>query len=117
MYRVSELTYAVDFLANHDSADLEGQVGFLSSGAADGTPEFAKLPVTEYCVEHVDRPFAPYISCNGPEASPRNTPADPTCMCDVYPDRMIALETKATMDRACGPTVELPDGTHKCALP
>ena len=63
MYRVSELTYAVDFLANHDSADLEGQIAFLSSGAPDGRPEFSRLPVTEYCVEHLDRPFAEYISC------------------------------------------------------
>jgi hypothetical protein len=79
VYRVSELIYEVDFLANHDSADLQGQTAFLSSGSADGTPAFARLPVTEYCVEHVDRPFAPYISCNGPEASPRRRPTPRAC--------------------------------------
>jgi hypothetical protein len=32
MYRVSEFTYEVDFLANHNSASSEGQVAFLSNG-------------------------------------------------------------------------------------
>lgn len=112
MYRVSELTYEVDFLANHDSADALGQVAFLSSGAQDGTAAFAKEPVTEYCVEHLDRPWAPYVSCNGPEAKPRNDPSDPTCMCDVYADRMIGLQTRTQMDAACGKSPTKKDGTH-----
>jgi hypothetical protein len=112
MFRVSEFTYDVDFLPNHNSADLDGQVAFLSSGAPDGVPEFSQLPITEYCVEHLDRPFAEYISCNGPEASPRNTPSDPICICNVYADRMIGLQNVSTMDAACGPTVERADGTH-----
>lgn len=60
-----------------------GQVAYLSAGAPDGLDQFGQQPVTEYCVEHLERDWAPYISCNDPEAAPRNTPADPTCMCQV----------------------------------
>ena len=83
MYRVSEMTSEIDFLPNHDSADIEGQVAYLSAGAPDGLDVFGRQPVIEYCVEHLEREWTPYISCNGPEASPRNSPADPTCMCQV----------------------------------
>jgi hypothetical protein len=102
MYRVSELTYEIDFLSNHNAADLRGSVAFLSSGSPDGAPAFSKVPVTEYCVEHLDSPWAPYVSCNGPEAGNRSTPMDPICICDVYADRMIALESMSTMDYSCG---------------
>lgn len=103
VYRVSEETDDIDYLTNHNSADADGIVAFLSDGAADGTPAFAAQPVTEYCIEHVDRIFADYVSCNGPEASPRNNMSDPICICDVYADRMISLQTKAEMLVSCGP--------------
>jgi hypothetical protein len=47
-------------------------------------------------------PFAPYISCNGPEAYPRTHPSDPLCICDVYADRLIALQPEAEVEAACG---------------
>jgi hypothetical protein len=112
MYRVSERTYEIDFLSNHNAGDLQGEVAFLSSGSPDGAPAFAKVPVTEYCVEHISGSFAPYISCNGPEAGKRNTPENPICICDVYADRMISLESMAEMDNSCGKSPTRPDGTH-----
>ena len=91
-------------------------------------------PITKYCVEHVLPPqslttsnhhqaqkdfslpsdvFADYISCNGPEAEPRTHPEDPLCICEVFADRMIALQTAAEMDAACGKAVVDPTtGTH-----
>lgn len=52
------------------------------------------------------------MSCNGPEAAPRNSPADPVCICDVYADRMIALQPKAEFSQACAPPVWSRDGSH-----
>jgi hypothetical protein len=92
-----------------------GQCAFLTSTNDNLFFQLAKSPVTRYCVEHEDTSstgFAPYISCNGPEAKPRNDPADPICICDVYADRMIALQSKTEMDGACGPGVMHSDGTH-----
>lgn len=104
MYRVSEYLYEVDFLANHNSADLDGQTAFLTSTNDNDFFKLALSPVTRYCVEHIAPTatplgtFAPYVSCNGPEAEPRNDPKDPMCICDVYADRMIALQTAKEMN-------------------
>ena len=49
--------------------------------------------------------WAPYVSCNAPEAKPRNTPEDPICICMCYADRLIALQPKGTIERHCGPPV------------
>jgi hypothetical protein len=108
MVRVSEYINEVDFLPNHNSADLYGQVAFLTNTNDDLFFNVTQNPpVTFYCVEHVDPAlvggWADYISCNGPEADPYNSPEDPICICDVWPDRMIGLQTKAVMDAACGP--------------
>jgi len=106
VYRVSDSAdeaYDIDYLTNHNSADLNGSVAFLSDGASDGALVFARTPVTQYCVEHLDRPFAPYVSCGGPEASPRNNASDPTCICQVYADRMISLQySPAEVEATCG---------------
>jgi hypothetical protein len=100
MYRVSEYTYDIDYLRNHDSADMKGSAAFLTSTNDNEFFQLRAAPVAEYCVEHFDAPkadaeaagarvngFAPYVSCNGPEADPRSHPSDPMCICDVYADR------------------------------
>eukprot|EP00937_MAST-01D_sp_MAST-1D-sp2_P006342 g6342.t1 len=113
VYRVSDSKdegYDVDYLTNHNSADLNGSVAFFSDGASDGALVFSRTPVTQYCVEHLDRPFAPYVSCGGPEASPRNNASDPTCICQVFADRMIALRGRAEMRATCGTTEVGRDG-------
>jgi len=120
MYRVSEYTYEIDFLTNHNSADLEGQVAFLSSTNDNLFFQMTKSPITEYCVERLaaaggsggEAGFADYVSCNGPEADPRNDPADPICICNVFPDRMIGLQPSSEMDSACGAVQWASDGSH-----
>eukprot|EP00658_Telonema_sp_P-2_P065533 TRINITY_DN5474_c0_g2_i2.p1 TRINITY_DN5474_c0_g2~~TRINITY_DN5474_c0_g2_i2.p1 ORF type:complete len:217 (-),score=29.76 TRINITY_DN5474_c0_g2_i2:138-788(-) len=86
LYRVSEYTYEIDLLANHDSASASAQAGFLTATNDNDFFKLAKAPVTRYCIHRLEVPpgaggrvetFAPYISCNGPEAAPRNHPSDP----------------------------------------
>jgi len=110
VYRVSEYTYEVDLLDNHDSASHDAQAGFLTSTNDNDFFKLEKAPVTRYCVEHYTPQedemgrvtgYAPYVSCNGPEADPRNSPSDPLCICDVYPDRLIGLQNKSQMDSEC----------------
>lgn len=60
--------------------------------------------------------FADYISCNGPEAKPRNNREDPICICDVFADRMISLQTASEMDAACG-VAPLDPTTHTHGAP
>lgn len=121
MYRVSEYTYEVDLLRNHNSADFGGQAGFLTSTNDNDFFKLRFAPVTRYCVEHFAAPpnmsgrvpgFAPYVSCNGPEAEPRNRPEDPLCICDVYADRLIALQPASTMSAECNETTWGVNGTH-----
>jgi hypothetical protein len=94
------------------------QVAFLSSTNDNLFFQLNKSPVAAYCVERTPIPsgnnegFAEYVSCNGPEANPRNDPGDPICICNVFPDRMIALQTAAEMNQACGPVQWASDGSH-----
>jgi hypothetical protein len=123
MYRVSEYTYDIDYLRNHDSADLAGSAGFLTSTNDNLFFQLALAPVTQYCVQHVAvspsaaagriAGFAPYTSCNGPEAAPRTHPRDPLCICDVFPDRLIAQQSADQMAAECGAvTWNTTDSTH-----
>ena len=116
LYRVSEYTTEVDFLDNHNSASKEAQIGFLTSTNDNDFFKLAASPVTLYCVEHVNVTqvgrFAPYVSCNGPEARPRNDPKDPVCICDVYADRLIAQQPATQMNADCGAPTFNKDGTH-----
>lgn len=94
------------------------QVAFLSSTNDNLFFQMAKSPVTAYCVDRTPVPsgtnegFAEYVSCNGPEADPRNDPANPICICDVFPDRMIALQSSSEMTAACGEVQWAKDGSH-----
>eukprot|EP00729_Bicosta_minor_P009375 gene9375-21569_t len=68
MYRVSEYTYEIDFLENHNSASRQGQTAFLTSTNDNLFFQLSKSPVTLYCVEHElvedESGYAPYVSCN-----------------------------------------------------
>ena len=117
VYRVSEYTRQVDFLDNHNSGSLMGEALFLSN---DNDEDFYAVssPVTRYCIEH-DEPsttplggWAEYTSCNGPEAAPRNHPADPLCICFVYADRLIALQNASVVEAHCDAPVWAGDGSH-----
>eukprot|EP01065_Artemidia_motanka_P044843 TRINITY_DN6446_c0_g1_i1.p1 TRINITY_DN6446_c0_g1~~TRINITY_DN6446_c0_g1_i1.p1 ORF type:complete len:389 (+),score=24.83 TRINITY_DN6446_c0_g1_i1:110-1276(+) len=111
MWRVSENTYDIDLLSNHNAADYPGQVAFLS-GTNDGTFfQLSKVPVTEYCVEHADVPWASYISCNAPEAGTKNTHANPICICMVFADRMQAHQTTAEIGAHCDQQKSTGNGT------
>ncbi|EDQ84574.1 uncharacterized protein MONBRDRAFT_30128, partial [Monosiga brevicollis MX1] len=113
VYRVSEYTTEVDYLANHNSAGLAAQAAFLTNtNSALFFNVSLNPPVTEYCVaRQADLDFAPYVSCNGPEAEPRNQPEDPMCICDVWADRMIALQTSTDFQQ-CDPITWGPNHTH-----
>eukprot|EP00656_Telonema_subtile_P005400 TRINITY_DN12457_c0_g1_i1.p1 TRINITY_DN12457_c0_g1~~TRINITY_DN12457_c0_g1_i1.p1 ORF type:complete len:491 (-),score=60.27 TRINITY_DN12457_c0_g1_i1:271-1743(-) len=122
LYRVSEYTYEIDLLANHDSASKDAQAGFLTGTNDNDFFKFAQAPVSLYCIHRLEAPaaeqgrvaaYAPYVSCNGPEAAPRTHPSDPLCICDVYPDRMIALQNKTRMDSECAaPTYDNTSHTY-----
>eukprot|EP01052_Picozoa_sp_SAG31_P008193 SAG31_NODE_407_length_16049_cov_46.312915_17_plen_419_part_00 len=105
LYRVSEYTDDVDFLPNHNSASLGGQAGFLTNTDSSLFFNFNTTAISRYCVQYIPlsdkRPFADYVSCNGPEGRRwGNTPENPICICDVYSDRMIAHQTAQQMRAA-----------------
>eukprot|EP00300_Choanocystis_sp_HF-7_P000781 c10644_g1_i1.p1 GENE.c10644_g1_i1~~c10644_g1_i1.p1 ORF type:complete len:260 (+),score=43.76 c10644_g1_i1:411-1190(+) len=107
MYRVSENTVEVDFLPNHNSASHDALAAFLTNDIGDGA-YLDHASVTQYCVEHLNPEqvgWAPYASCNGPEADPFNNPEDPMCICFVYADRLIALQPKEVFDSRCNPII------------
>ena len=113
MYRVSEYIYEVDFLPNHNSADLEGQVAFLTTNNNnDFFNKFNEVPISRYCVEHSSTPFADYVSCNGPEGAPRNIPSDPICICECYADRLISLQNATEMNATCDQPIFYSNNTH-----
>jgi len=75
-----------------------------------------RSPPAQYCVEHAPAPAAPqfhsdddgagfadYLSCNGDEVDPfGNAPRDPTCICNVWMDRMIAQQPRSRIEAQCG---------------
>ena len=120
IYRVSEYNDNVDFLPNHDSADLRGQAAFLTNTNSDMFFSFNTSSISRYCVEYAPSDdggsgFAPYVSCNGPEGRPfGNIPESPICMCDVHYDRMIAHEKASTLAQACPSPYNYSSGTGGC---
>lgn len=70
-----------------------------------GWPESAAIqgPITEYCVEYqplaedtrMGDGFSDYLSCNSDETDGTlgNDPRDPSCMCIVWDDRLLAHQT------------------------
>jgi len=109
-----ELTAAC---GNWTSADsMEGAGSFaIHWWCGVGWPETATKqgPVTEYCVEYqpLEGPtrmgdgFSDYLSCNSDEVDGTlgNDPRDPSCICIVWDDRLLAHQTNASwLGQDCG---------------
>ena len=85
-----------DNLYNHDTGSLLADVEFMNGvqGGRGFVPDFNDSVTSRYCVSRVDRPFADYVSCNGPD------PEHYRCTCNIFIDRCIGrLDTSA-----CHPT-------------
>ena len=98
--------------------------------------DWINTPITEYCVRHEEVPkprttrtrtfphaepgwgvagFAPYVSCNAPEAGALNSHSNPVCICACYADRLIAMQPKAELERHCGAQKDTAHPTyHDC---
>jgi len=101
--RESEYCAEVDYLMNHDSGNVEGDVGFITVTASMGRkPSFLNTTFntsvfTLYCVEVLktkvpdtvttggDDRFADYLSCND-----NGNATDPLCGCDNAIDRYLS---------------------------
>ena len=119
VYRVSEYNDNVDFLPNHDGADIRGQASFLTNTNSEMFFSLNTSSISRYCVEYTPSSgpggFAPYVSCNGPEGRPYgNTPEDPICICDAHYDRMIAHENASTLAKACHASYNYSSGAGGC---
>jgi len=137
-HRVSEnQLLTVDFLANHNSGTLEGDVGFMtSSGNSSHFFNLFGSPLTSYCVElqkvnltnttrtpsnpvsiPPDPQFADYISCNGAhdDPPPGTGWGNYTCICDNKIDRVIAHQSPALIEKLCDSTGTFP-GVCTCAV-
>eukprot|EP00931_Biecheleriopsis_adriatica_P017522 TRINITY_DN12546_c0_g1_i2.p1 TRINITY_DN12546_c0_g1~~TRINITY_DN12546_c0_g1_i2.p1 ORF type:complete len:400 (-),score=43.34 TRINITY_DN12546_c0_g1_i2:190-1389(-) len=96
-----------------DQDTLEGEGSFaIHWWCGVGWPESAPQqgPITEYCVEyqplpetHVEDGFSNYLSCNSDEVDGTlgNDPRDPSCICQVWDDRLLAHQTNKTMKADC----------------
>lgn len=90
-----------------------------------GWPNFAFMdsPVAQYCVEHLPAPgsddgFAPYLSCNCPEAHDLNRVADPICICWVAFDRVSVSNQNVTeAERFCDRFNESTEPQCNCTNP
>eukprot|EP00035_Acanthoeca_spectabilis_P025849 m.460135 g.460135 ORF g.460135 m.460135 type:complete len:511 (-) comp21943_c0_seq1:139-1671(-) len=134
-HRVSEnLLTTVDFLANHNSGTLQGDVGFMTF--AGNSSHFFNLfgsPLTSFCVEMAkvdlsglnrtssnppsiptDNQFADYISCNGNRDDPPNGWGNYTCVCDNTIDRVIAHQPAAFIEKLCGDGPIMPEKLCTC---
>lgn len=121
--RQSEFTYDVDYLMNHNSGDLLGDIGFIEHSARQPDQPsflnvtFRKSVFTLYCLEVLavtvpdtittdgDDRFADYLSCND-----NHNATDPQCSCDNYIDRSIskkADQTKYCTSSTGGPCIHL----------
>jgi len=131
MYRISEHQNAndqeVDFLSNHDSGSAAGDVAFVTAAGTHFVQDYNTSVITQYCVEMVNqypdqsKPFADYVSCNGPDALGGAAWVNPhlkmssarvepnmtyTCVCDNLIDRVIGHQN---FTEACG---SKPDKGH-----
>jgi hypothetical protein len=98
-----------DFSAGDDSKGWD-----VHWWCGTGWPESVVMssPITQYCVEHAPAPAAPqfhsddegdgfadYLSCNGDEVDPwGNAPRDPSCICNVWMDRMISQQPRSRIE-------------------
>jgi hypothetical protein len=109
VYRVSEEGFSstVDYLQNHNSADLGGQNAFITAFDGEVGHWFTlnTTDVVEYCIELADAPFADYLSCNtnfGGHSTNGSASARSTCGCMNGGDRVICHQDNRTAVEACG---------------
>eukprot|EP00038_Savillea_parva_P002196 m.111641 g.111641 ORF g.111641 m.111641 type:complete len:366 (-) comp10756_c1_seq4:85-1182(-) len=127
--RVSEnFLDTIDFLADHDSGDIQGVAAFMASSGTDSHVFFDhdKSPLTGYCVEieKVDlsslkrtpttppsiKPaprFADYVSCNGQKEK------DYKCICAYGIDRFMGRQTMEQIKDFCPDAAKFP-GNCRC---
>eukprot|EP00854_Cymbomonas_tetramitiformis_P011725 gene11725-13846_t len=97
-----------------DSDQLAGEGSFaVHWWCGIGWPESAAVqgPITEYCVEYAPIKektpagdgFSDYLSCNSDEVDGLlgNDPRNPSCVCIVYDDRLLAHQTYASLKEDC----------------
>mmetsp|Transcript_87224 Transcript_87224/g.157107 ORF Transcript_87224/g.157107 Transcript_87224/m.157107 type:complete len:410 (-) Transcript_87224:230-1459(-) len=108
VFRESEYTYDIDYLSNHNSGNLLGDVAIITVTGYSNTSHpapffknFTKATFTMYCVEVLsvkipntittggDDRFADYQSCNSDDP---NDPSAPKCDCDSWIDRYFAKQ-------------------------
>lgn len=111
----------------------DNKVAEAFCGAGFGFFDWANTPVTEYCVRRMETPrtvpvvparhlpgwdvagFAPYVSCNAPEAGALNSHDNPVCICACYADRLIAMQPKGQLEAFCGAQADSKHPTyHAC---
>mmetsp|Transcript_76614 Transcript_76614/g.135172 ORF Transcript_76614/g.135172 Transcript_76614/m.135172 type:complete len:389 (+) Transcript_76614:100-1266(+) len=119
--RESEFTSDVDYLMNHDSGDVLGDVTILTATSSSAPwlsgDNFTNSTLTLYCVEVLkvevpdtvttegDDKFADYLSCNN-----NGNATDPQCECDNIIDRYLSPTTPIS------PYCKMQSG-EECQLP
>lgn len=121
--RESEFTDDVDYLMNHNSGDIEGDVGFITMTASSGhfsNSTFNNSVFTLYCVEVLkttipdtmttdgDDRFADYLSCND-----NGNATDPQCMCDNAIDRFLSKPNGTQLTACKSITTGAPCDSHR----
>lgn len=126
--RESEFTYDVDYLMNHNSGSLLGDVAFLTFSSTDPTkPGFLNVSLknatfTLFCVDIAsvkipdtittagNSSFADYLSCND-----NGNATDPQCECDNWIDRGIGgLDPNKYCHQANGSACSPAQHGHDC---
>ena len=89
----------------------------------EGWPSFSivSTPIARHCVASLPAPtvrsptvpeagWAPYLSCDAPEAGDANTPRSPLCICQVYWDRSVISHqpSSTVLPRCAASAVEDP---------
>jgi hypothetical protein len=114
--RESEFTYEVDYLMNHNSGDVSGDVAFLTMTQGDPSQKgFLNVTLRNatfsiFCVDMLavqvpdtfttggNSSFADYLSCND-----NKNASDPLCICDNEIDRVLGgLDINKGCSRANG---------------
>ena len=94
--------------SSENNPQLNQDVHKACGGGGGGPPGLINMstsPITAYCVDMLDEPWAPYLSCNdGARGSsgPADGGSNPQCECQNPFDRTIANQSRATIAAACG---------------
>lgn len=132
VYRVTEnMKTSPDFLANHNTGDLQGDSAFLTNSGGSMAPghsrsnffDFVISPRVRYCVEiqkvdlsgvprsssyppflPINQSFSDYLSCNGRRGGGDGDPLgweNYTCICDNWIDRTFSHQTDEQLAKFC----------------